>query len=441
VGRAILAPEHRHQRVNVVNTMETPMVLRSGTWLGNVQRVDVVQYPRDTGVRHAMLVKHSIQHQPGAKHGNADALSRRPRTDSTRDSEVTRQSHSREDNDRGGRRTGVELAFAAPEYGDTEHGGRAGVAPKDRVSREGAPTATTEHGEQWADPGLGWCRVAGTGEADPREEPRLVEQLTQSEADSRESQRVAKGPQEEAAPTVPDIQDAQLRDENIAPILVAKLAGDEKPKLEDILGDSENVKKLWSEWDRLEIIDGALYRRREVSGRRSNPQLIVPKSLTDQFVEAAHTGMTGGHIGLRKTMDQVQSGGFWYSWRWSVACYCRNCRRCAEYRRGQLPRKAPLQPLKTGAPFERLHIDLTGPHPRSRRGNIYVLTCSDAFSKWTEAFAIPNKEAPTIVRILTEQVFCRFGAPISLLSDRRREIDGTLMREVCRLLGVDKLRN
>ena len=112
----------------------------------------------------------------------------------------------------------------------------------------------------------------------------------------------------------------------------------------------------------------------------------------------------------------------------------------AEYHRSQLPRKAPLQPLKTRAPFERLHIDLTGPHPRSRRGNTYILTCSNAFSKWTEAFAIPNKEAPTIARILTEQVFCRFGALISLLSDRGREIDGVLMREVCRLLGVDKLR-
>ena len=149
--------------------------------------------------------------------------------------------------------------------------------------------------------------------------------------------------------------------------------------------------------------------------------------------------MTGGHLWI-KTMDQVQRRGFWFGWRRSVAHHCRNCRRCAEYHRGQLPWKAPLQPLKTGAPFERLHIVLAGPHPRSRRGNIYILTCSDAFSKWTEAFAIPNKEAPTIARILTEQVFCHFRAPISLLSDRGREVDGALMREVCRLLGIDKLR-
>ena len=68
------------------------------------------------------------------------------------------------------------------------------------------------------------CRVAGTGEAGLGEEPRLVEQLTQPEAEFGDSLRVAKGPPEEETPTIPDVQDAQLRDENIAPILMAKLA-------------------------------------------------------------------------------------------------------------------------------------------------------------------------------------------------------------------------
>ena len=140
-------------------------------------------------------------------------------------SKVTQLGHSKEDNDSGGRRSGEEPAFAAPEYGGTEHGGRAGVAPKDPVVREVTPNVTSECGEQWADPGLGWCRVAGTGEADPGVEPRLVEQLTQPEAESGGSQREAGGPPEEDTPTVPDVQDAQLRDEDIAPILIAKLSG------------------------------------------------------------------------------------------------------------------------------------------------------------------------------------------------------------------------
>jgi len=64
----------------------------------------------------------SIQHRPGVKHGNANALSRRPDPEETGGSEVIRLGHSEEDNDSGGRWSGEESAFAAPEYGDTEHG-------------------------------------------------------------------------------------------------------------------------------------------------------------------------------------------------------------------------------------------------------------------------------------------------------------------------------
>lgn len=93
----------------------------------------------------------------------------------------------------------------------------------------------------------------------------------------------------------------------------------------------------------------------------------------------------------------------------------------------------------TGAPFERLHVDLTGPHVRSRRGSLYIVTCIDPFTKWSEAFPAPNKEAATVARILVEQVICRFGVPLAILSDRGKEVDGQLMSEICKLLGVDKM--
>ena len=96
--------------------------------------------------------------------------------------------------------------------------------------------------------------------------------------------------------------------------------------------------------------------------------------------------------------------------------------------------------MSTGAPFERLHIDLTGPHPRSRRGSIYIVTCIDSFTKWAETFPAPNKEATTVARIVVEQVFCRYGTPIAILSDRGKEVDGQLMSEICRLLDIDKQR-
>ena len=90
--------------------------------------------------------------------------------------------------------------------------------------------------------------------------------------------------------------------------------------------------------------------------------------------------------------------------------------------------------------MERLSIDLTGPHPRSKRGNVFICTVVDVFSKWLEIFAIRNKEALTVTRVLVEKVFCRMGTPLSILSDRGGEVDGQVIREVCQLLHIDKLR-
>ena len=64
----------------------------------------------------------------------------------------------------------------------------------------------------------------------------------------------------------------------------------------------------------------------------------------------------------------------------------------------------------------------------------------DSFSKWAEAYPLRNKEAETIAKVLVEQVFARFGCPLSILSDQGKEVDGRIMKEVCRLFGIEKLR-
>jgi len=99
-----------------------------------------------------------------------------------------------------------------------------------------------------------------------------------------------------------------------------------------------------------------------------------------------------------------------------------------------------LQPVLPGAPYERWYIDLTGPHPKSDRGNIWILTCLDGWTKWAKAFPLRNKEAETVAKVLVEQVFTRFGAPLFILSDQGKKVDGRIMAEVCRLFGIEKLR-
>ena len=244
-------------------------------------------------------------------------------------------------------------------------------------------------------------------------------------------------------PSLPDelLADLQLLDPEIGPVARLRQQQEEKPSIEELLPESEATKMLHSQWELLELIDGVLYRR--WCGKEGKPevlQLLVPATLRQDYMSRAHSGMCGGHLGLRRTLDQVQRRAFWFGWRRDVRRFCKQCPNCNGYFRGQLPRSGPLQPMLTGAPLERLHLDLTGPHPRSRRGSVFIVTCVDPFTKWAEAFPAPNKEAATVAKIIVEQVICRFGTPLSIVTDRAKELDGELMREICRLLDVDKLR-
>jgi len=85
-------------------------------------------------------------------------------------------------------------------------------------------------------------------------------------------------------------------------------------------------------------------------------------------------------------------------------------------------------------------IDITGPHPVSIEGNKFIITVMDPFTKFGFAFPVQNHEAPTVAKYLVERVFLTYGLPLQLLSDRGAEFEGNIFREMCEMLGVDKIR-
>ena len=137
-----------------------------------------------------------------------------------------------------------------------------------------------------------------------------------------------------------------------------------------LLLTTTTTKILWSPWFRYVVKDGVVYRIWfGKNGEPSRMQLLVPHEMRDDVIKMSHGGMCGGHMGIAKTCDQVQRRAFWPGWRMDTIRFCRRCPQCCTYHRGQLPRSGALQPIVAGAPFERMSIDLTGPHCRTARGS------------------------------------------------------------------------
>ncbi|CAF4344192.1 unnamed protein product, partial [Rotaria magnacalcarata] len=76
-----------------------------------------------------------------------------------------------------------------------------------------------------------------------------------------------------------------------------------------------------------------------------------------------------------------------------------------------------MRPIVENEPWNTIGIDLTGPLPKTRRGNTYILVVIDYFTKWVELFALANTKAKTIAQIFVDEVLCRFGFPVRVISD------------------------
>jgi len=137
---------------------------------------------------------------------------------------------------------------------------------------------------------------------------------------------------------------------------------------------------------------------------------------------------------------KVAKQAYWVGWSKNVRKFCRSCGVCAKYHRGATKKQGELQNMCVGAPWERVAVDITGSHPQSTKGNKFMITVLDHFTKYAFAFLVRNHEAVTVAKYLVERVFLVYGVPTQLLSDRGAEFEGSVMSEVCRLMEIDKIR-
>ncbi len=74
--------------------------------------------------------------------------------------------------------------------------------------------------------------------------------------------------------------------------------------------------------------------------------------------------------------------------------------------------KAGLVSIQTGAPLEKIALDILGPLPTGKRGNKYILVVADYFTKWTEAYALRNHTAANVAKKLVEEFICKVRVTI-----------------------------
>ena len=169
-------------------------------------------------------------------------------------------------------------------------------------------------------------------------------------------------------------------------------------------------------------------------------QIAVPTSRRAMVLAQYHDGlMSGGHQGQDRTYDAIKLKYFWPGMYRDISNYVRGCESCQRAKRAFHFHRAPLQSLPIVDRFDRWHIDFIGPLRTATDGSRYILLIVDSFSRWCEAFPTSSQDATTVADILYKQIFTRFGAPRSLVSDRGRQFLSKLVKALCQLFQVSKV--
>ena len=90
-------------------------------------------------------------------------------------------------------------------------------------------------------------------------------------------------------------------------------------------------------------------------------------------------------------------------------------------------------------PFDKIAIDLVMECETSTSGNKHILTINDHLIGWPEAFPIPDKSPDTIVLIFINQYLPVHMCPRYILLDNGTEFKNTLMDQVLKQLGIERI--
>ena len=236
------------------------------------------------------------------------------------------------------------------------------------------------------------------------------------------------------------LREMQENDPNIGFILTKKLQSDEKPKKSEILEKSQETKVLYGLWESLVVHEDVLYKIFEKDNMGIFYQLVAPFEIRNFIFEQLHSNKLSAHFGRDKTLDIIKKRFYWPNMSDSVKRWCNTCDLCAKGKPGPGKGKAPLKSSVPTYPLDRLAIDIMGPLPVTRDGNEYIMVVEDYFTKWTEAYALPNHQALTVADKLVVEFISRYGCPSQIHTDQGREFQSDLFSAICDKLGIDKTR-
>jgi hypothetical protein len=239
-----------------------------------------------------------------------------------------------------------------------------------------------------------------------------------------------------------EIRVFQIEDKVVGEMIQLKQTFTERPRKSEIDRSSNEMRTLWLQWDNLEVHDGILYRRWIPinRGEKEHLQIVVPINLRKEILHELHNHKNSGHLGIAKTLGKLRQRFYWPNHKADIIRWCKHCKVCQSVNDRLNPKRAPLKQHLVYRKMDRIAVDIAGPIPMSDKNNCYILVVCDYFTKFSEAYALPDITAQTVADVLSAEWIARYGAPVIIHSDQGRNFESELFKELCKMWDIKKTR-
>ena len=151
----------------------------------------------------------------------------------------------------------------------------------------------------------------------------------------------------------------------------------------------------------------------------------MPKSLRQEIIRNNHDILLAGHFGVNKTAAKIKEKFYWFQMDLDISLYIRQCGQCNKTKHPRKKPKARLRMYSAGYPLDRIAVDVMGPLNLTKDKNKYILVIGDYFTRWMEAYSLPNQHAEVVAEKLVHEFISRFGTPLEIHSDQGRNFESS----------------
>jgi hypothetical protein len=131
-----------------------------------------------------------------------------------------------------------------------------------------------------------------------------------------------------------------------------------RPAWTEISHLNSEVKRYWSQWNCIVLINKLLYSKWSNNDGTHYWQFIVPKNYRNNVLYLIHNHKTAAHLGFTKSKMKLQRLFYWVNCSNDVELCCNSCETCQSRKLPQTRAKASMKQYQVGCPLERVGLDI-----------------------------------------------------------------------------------